>query len=102
MGLAVRDGLDGVGVELRSVHRLQKEMREVKALVALGFATCLPEDELQLVASRDDEVGLGLRAHADPIDAVGYGQRAVRLDGDLEAAVMQRVDERRVELQQRL
>ena len=47
-------------------------------------------DQLQLVARALHQRGAGLGAHADPVDRARHGQRAVGLDGDLEARSVQR------------
>ena len=68
-----------------------------------GSRAGLREDELELVAAREHEwraPAFGLtQIQSMPARAA---LRAVGLDRDLEAARVQRVDERRVELQQRL
>src|SRR5262249_59393665 len=56
----------------------------------------------QLVTAGEDEMRACLRAHADPVDAGRRHERAVGLDRDTEAVLVQRRDERAVELQQRL
>src|SRR5687768_14665384 len=87
---------------LRSIHRLQEEVAEIERLESLGHRRRLRKDELQLVARREHEWCVRLRADADPVDARRCALRAVRLDRDLEAGVVQRRDELLVELQQRL
>src|SRR5947199_5012622 len=102
MRSAVLDRLGREAIAIRTVHRLQEEMAEVETGVALGLTAFLAVHELQFVAPRDNELCVRLGADADPVDPRGYGQRAVRLDGDLEVVPVQRVDQRRVQLEQRL
>src|SRR3954454_21697170 len=59
-------------------------------------------DDLQLVPAGYHERRIGPWADADPVDARRRNDRAVGLDRDLEAAPVQRLDQRRIELQQRL
>ncbi len=59
-------------------------------------------DQLQLVARRQHQRRGGLRADADPVEAGRRRLRAVGLDRDREAAGVERVDQRGVELEQRL
>src|SRR5512147_1173577 len=86
------------------VHRLEEEVREVERLEALRLRIrlTLRVDELQLVTAGEHERRVGLGTHADVIDAFGRGLRAVRLDGDLEAAGVQRPHGLRVELEEGL
>src|SRR6185295_10972758 len=58
--------------------------------------------QLQFVAAAHDQPGAGFRADADPVHPVGRFDRPVGLDADGEAARMQRIDEGRIDLQQRL
>src|SRR5205085_6687670 len=62
----------------------------------------LRKDQLQLRARTLHQRRAGLRAHADPADAGRRRDRAIRLDRDLESFPMERVDQWRVELEQRL
>src|ERR1700722_6651294 len=86
----------------RAVHWLQVKMLKGEALIALGLTARLRVHQLQLVAGVEHELGVRLWRHADPIDAWWRELRAVGLDGDLDARGVERVDKRRVELQQRL
>src|SRR5262249_36087886 len=87
---------------LRPVHRLQVEMLEVVHLKSLGLCSWLGVDELQFVSAPEDRPGPGFRAHADPVEA-GWGpERAICLDGDFEAARVERSDSGFVELEQGL
>ncbi len=92
---AVGDRARDVGVELGAVHRLQEEVLEVGVGEALRRGVRLRVDELELVAAQQHGGRARLGADADPVDAVGRLERAVRLDGDLEARLVQRADERR-------
>ena len=98
---AVLHGQLGGDGAVGSVHRLQEEVREVEVLVALRRCVVLGEHELELVAARHDRLGVGLWRHAHPVDSGGHLDRPVRLDRDLEAVCVERVDECDVELQER-
>src|SRR6185312_1607536 len=102
MGEAEIDGERGVARALRPVHRLQEEMAERQALEILGRDSGLRKDQLQLVAGAERERRARLGADADPVEAAGRRAGAVGLDGDREALGMERLDERTVELEQRL
>ena len=84
------------------VHRLKQEMREVELFDLRRIERVLRIDQLQLVAGTLHQLGAGLGADADPVDRARHGQRAVGLDGDLEARSMQRTDQLLVDLQHRL
>ena len=87
---------------VRSVHRLEKKGGEREAFVERRLRPGLWVDELQFMARRQGEVGPGLGADGDPVEAGGCRARAVRLDGDLEAFCVERRDERVVDLEERL
>ena len=86
----------------RAIHGLQKHMLEIQPFICVEVLSVLRDHDLQLVATRDNQLRAHLRAHAHPVDALGHSDGAVGLDRDLEAACVQRVDQGRVELQQRL
>ena len=77
-------------------------MAEVPALERLDVDPCLRPDELQFVARALDDVAPRLGADADPVEPRRRFDGAVGLDRDLEAFAMQRVDQRSVDLEQRL
>src|SRR4051812_13081548 len=58
--------------------------------------------ELELIAVEQPQRRVRLGADTDPVDARGRQLRSVRLDGDLESARVKRVDQRFIELEQRL
>src|SRR6185437_8380453 len=87
---------------LRPVHRLQEEMAERQRLEIFGRDAFLWKHQLQLVAGAERERRARLGADADPIEPAGRRAGAVGLDRDGEALGMERLDERLVELQQRL
>jgi hypothetical protein len=99
---AVADGQVGVARAVFAVHGREEEVSEREVLVTLRLGALLWEDELQLVACAQHEVGPGLGTDADPVEARGGALRPVRLHRHLEAGRMQRADERRVELEERL
>src|SRR3984885_11376531 len=53
------------------------------------------------MATPDHEICAGFWADANPVHAVGRGDGAVGLNADAKAAHMQRLDQRRIDLQQR-
>ncbi len=94
VGLAVGDGGGGVGLAVGAVHGLEEEGGEGEVGEALGLGAGLGEDQLQLIAGGDDEVGAGFGGQAHPVDAVfggagGQGLGAVGFDGDGEASGME-------------
>ena len=92
----------GVAIAHLPVHRLQEEVLEREPLETLRFHPRLGENELQFIALALQKPGAGLGTDADPVDAARRRQRAVGLDRDLEAGVMEGIDQVLVELQQRL
>src|SRR3984893_13949147 len=101
MAQAIVDCTGGVLDHVRAVHRLQRKPLKGKAEVILRRRACLRIDQLQFVTPAYHEIGAGFRADANPVHALGRRDGAVRLDADLEAARMQRLDQRRIHLQQR-
>src|SRR5829696_8959533 len=99
-GLHVPPRLGGVS----RVEGLEHEVLEVELdeALRLGGRMALRIDELELVAPGEHERRIGLRAHADVVDAGGRQPGAVGLDGDFEASRVQCVDGIRIELEQRL
>ena len=55
--MAVADGGGGVGDSLGAVHGLEEEGGKGEIGEALGLGSGLGEDQLQLVASVEDELG---------------------------------------------
>jgi hypothetical protein len=102
MAQAIVDGARGVVGKRRPIHGLQREALEAKPGESFGRRIGLRVDELHLVPGADAQLGAGLRAHADPVEARRRLDGAVGLDRDREAARMQRFEQRRVDLQQRL
>ena len=89
-------------IDVGPVHRLQREALEGEAGKIFRHRIRLRIDQLQFVAAAHHELGAGFRADADPVHAVGRLDGAVGLDADGKAARMQRIDEGRIDLQQRL
>ena len=91
-------------LHIAGVERLQEELVEVE--IGEAFRLCrgmlLRIDELELLSVRERERCVGLGADTHVIDAGGGDLRAVRLDGDLEAPRMQRVDGSGIQLKERL
>src|SRR4029079_4418727 len=102
MPQAIVDRPRGVLDDIRPIHRLQRETLEGERFEILRCRTWLRIDQFQLMAPAHHEIGSGFRADANPVHARGRIDGAVGLDADLEAARMQRIDEGRVHLQQRL
>src|SRR5260221_418413 len=95
-------GEGGVARAIGPVNRWQEEMAERQRLEFLGIDAVLRKHQLQLVAGSERRRGAGLGADADPVEPARRRAGAVGLDGDGEAFGMERVDQDRVELQQRL
>src|ERR1051325_6775621 len=98
----ILNGALRVGDEVRPIHGLQEEVREIERLESLRQRRGLRKHELELIAAREHERRHGLWTHTDPIQAARRRLRAVRLDGNFEPALVKRLDRRLVELQQRL
>src|ERR1041385_5162985 len=98
VGEAKIDSLSGILVYVLTVHRLQEEVVEREILVSMGLGAFLRKHELQFVAASEHQWRVRLWTHADPVQAGGRLQGAVRLHGHGEPAAMQRGDRRRVEL----
>src|SRR5262245_19229041 len=77
-------------------------MTEGERLERCWIGAVLREDEFQLVTLAQQQIGIRLRADADPIEPGRRQHGAVGLDGNLEALVVYGADERIVHLQQRL
>src|SRR5260370_5355273 len=101
MAQAIVDRARGVFGYVGAVHRLQREAFEGKTEIVLRRRTLLRIDQLQFVPPAHHEIGAGFRADANPVHALGRGDGSIGLDADLEAARMQRVDQRPIHLQQR-
>src|SRR3979490_384838 len=67
---------------------------------AVRRRTCLRVNELEFMASPHHKVRAGFRADANPVYAIGGIDCAIGLQPDAETARMQRVDQRRIHLQQ--
>src|SRR5215217_1161416 len=86
--------------DVRSVHGLQKKFVEIHRDELFRIESRLGIDELELVPMAQYEFGARFGAHADPIQTWRRFLCAVRLDGDLESAPVERIDRRGVELKQ--
>src|SRR5208283_1826236 len=102
MGEAIVDRGLRIARNLRPVHGLQQEFAKVEGFIVLGLGPGLRKNELQLVAARQRERRPGLGRDANPVEACRGGKRPIRLDRELEALVVQRRDQRAIDLQQRL
>src|SRR5579871_1187752 len=85
---AIIDRARGVGGHIRTVHRLKREALEGEAGEIFRRCTSLRVDKLQFMPAPQDELGAGLRADADPVEARGRIDGAVGLDRDRKAAGM--------------
>src|SRR5438105_11176127 len=88
--------------QIGPIHWLQRKVSKAEMLEA--FRLCLTLDlwiyELELVAVEETQRGVGFRADADPIEAVGRGVRTIGFDGDFESLGVEGIDEGFVELQE--
>ena len=99
MGLAVADCQFGVREAGRAVHGLQKEIAERESREFFRVGVMLRKYQLLLVACALDKFSIGLRAHADPVKAGRRCDGAVGFDGNFKTDGVQRIDQRRIELQ---
>src|SRR5438105_14884943 len=88
MAQAILDRARRVLYHVRAVHWLQREPFEIEVGKGLRRRVGLRVDQLQLLAAADHEVRAGLRAGANPVQAVRGTEGAVGLDADGEAARM--------------
>src|SRR6516164_3350222 len=102
MGTAKGHCEPGVAGAVRLVHRLDGKSPKVKMSEVEGVEPHLRHDDLELVAVFDNEPGAGLGTDADPVEPRQRENRAVGLDRNLKAALVQRIDQQRIELKQRL
>src|SRR6185437_10405979 len=93
MGKAVGDDEPGILGDVRTIHRLQREAPEIETDERLGPNIDLRIDELQLVALPHLQLIWSLGADADPVYAGGQFDRAIGLEGNLEATRMQRLNQ---------
>jgi hypothetical protein len=96
---AIRDGTLCILAQRWSVHGLQKEMREAECRKPLGRRIKLWKDELQLITRHEYERCSRFWTHANPIEPCHRTLRPICLDADLEAARVQRIDCRGIELE---
>src|SRR5919112_1524080 len=90
----------GVGLLVRTIHGLQKELPEGKPLEQLGLGACLGKNQLDLVPTLYGQACAGLRADTQPVDSWWWGQRPVCLDGHLEACPVEGGQQRLIELKE--
>ena len=102
MGKTVGQRQAGVLVQAGTVHGLQVEMREVQMREFIGRRTVLRVDELELLPAFLDQRRPGLGTDADPVDPRRGRQGTIGLDRDFEPGAVQSIDQRPVELQERL
>ena len=77
-------------------------MTEIQPGEFLGRRVLLRIDQLELAAARLHEWRASLGTHADPIEGPRRGTSAVGFDSDVESALVERIDQRVVELEERL
>src|SRR5262249_52855531 len=101
MGKAILQCAPSIRGQIGTVHGLQNEVVEVEAFVLMRFSAWLRINQLQLVTLLQHELRAGLGTDTDPIDP-GWGySRSIRLDGDFEFALAQRLNEGFIHLQNR-
>src|SRR6266404_59959 len=84
------------------VHRLQRKAFKLKIGERLRHRGRLRINQLELMAAAYSQLRAGFRADANPVHAVGRVDCAVGFDADGKAARVQRLDQRGIDLQQRL
>src|SRR5438105_12567591 len=97
----VAQGERGVLAHGRAIHWLQVEALEVKIFEEVRHGPFLWEDQLQFVAVAQNQRRFSLGADTDPVEALWWVLRAVRLDRNLEPFRVQASHEVLVELQKR-
>src|SRR5690625_6606455 len=75
-------------------------MMEVEVRHRLGHQRILRVHKLELVARCLLERRAGFRTHTDPVDSIRCLDRAVGFDRHLKAGIVQRTDQRLIELKQ--
>src|SRR2546423_517617 len=100
MRKAVLDRQLSVSLEVWAIHRLKIELQEVARFERLGLRAFLRVDKFEFISSRHDRLRSCLRADTDPVESTWGRERAVGLDGDLEATVVEGGDRCLVELKQ--
>ena len=99
---AVLQDLLGVLDDLRTIHGLEDEGAEIEMFEISRRHTLLRVDELQLIAAINHDGCARLRRDADPVDSGRNRESAIGFDRELEAGLVERVDEGRVELKKGL
>ena len=84
------------------IHRLKKEMPEAKRLKLPEIGFNLRIDQLQFVAALLHQLRSGLWADANPIQTRWSLDRSIGFDSNLKIASVQRGNQARIQLQQRL
>jgi hypothetical protein len=101
MRKAILHGQLRIALALKPIHRLKKEVLKVQVHESLGHGSRLREHQLQLATAFQNDLGIGLWADANPVQAFGRRLGAIGFHGYFEPECVQRVDQRLVELQQR-
>jgi hypothetical protein len=73
-------------------------MLKVEVLEACWFRPFLRKDQLEFISTTQHQLCPGLGTHTDPVNSPGGKLGAVRLDRDLEPAIVERINERFVKL----
>src|SRR5438270_13616054 len=89
-------------VALLAIHRLDEEVIERPAFQLLRLNPLLRSDQLELSTLALDDLGPRLWADTDPVEARDRGKRAVGLDRDAKATLVQRSNQCLIELEHRL
>lgn len=96
--MTIRDAGVDVLPQLWSVHRLEKEVLEIKLNQSIGVRPRLREHKLEFIPTTLHERGARFWAYADPIERRRTGLRPVRLYRDGKITRMKRVDQRLIQL----
>jgi hypothetical protein len=81
-----------IPLAFRAVHRLEQKVMKVEIFEAHRVYPLLGKDQFEFMSGAKNELSVGFRADADPIDAWWRHLGAIGLDCNLKFMVMQRVD----------
>lgn len=89
---AIAGGGAGVFRKCITIHWLQKMVVKLQAFKLFRRRSCLRVNEFQFLSFTQYKICTRFRAYADPVDSWRGDNCTVRLHGNLETALMQRID----------
>lgn len=99
---AILEGLFRIGGAVGAVHGLEKEVLEFQVKAIFRIDSCLRENQLQFASGFLLQFSTRFWADADPVQTVRCLDGAVSFNSNLEIGGVQGVNERSIQLQQRL